>query len=108
MVEISFVGSIISTWQIDVSTRDSWRSFQKFSKIKSDFTRDLTLVHGVGYNYEDVEDDDDLDDDVDDDVKVDDDDDNGVGDDDVCVQELLTLLTGLLVSPGLLIIKLDF
>ena len=94
MVEISFVGSIISTWQIDVSTRDSWRSFQKFSKIKSDFTRDLTLVHGVGYNYEDVEDDIDVEDDVDND------DDDGVGDDDVCVQELLPLLTGLLVSPG--------
>ena len=94
MVKISFVAPIISTWQIDVSTRDSWRSFQKFSKIKSDFTRDLTLVHGVGYNYEDVEDDIDVEDDVDND------DDDGVGDDDVCVQELLPLLTGLLVSPG--------
>ena len=102
MVKISFVAPIISTWQIDVSTRDSWRSFQKFSKIISDFTRDLTLVHGVGYNYEDVEDDDDVG------IDDDDDDDDGVGDDDVCVQELLTLLTGLLVSPGLLIIKLDF
>ena len=83
MVEISFVAPIISTWQIDVSTRDSWRSFQKFSKIKSDFTRDLTRVHGVGYNYEDVEDDNDVG------IDDDDDDDDGVGDDDVCVQKLL-------------------
>ena len=67
-------------------------------------------MHGVGYNYEDVEDDDDVgidnDDDDDDGDEVgdgddDDDDDNGVGDDDVCMQELLPLLTGLLVSPGL-------
>ena len=49
-------------------------------------------MHGVGYNYDDDDNSDDGD------------------DDDVCVQELLHLLIGLLVSPGLawLIIKLYF